>query len=560
MGLSILGRLTQPNPLRSPTPPTSGCVTQNRTMNPTALPHRKLPIGIQTFAKLREHDAHYYVDKTAYALQLIQQGSVYFLSRPRRFGKSLFLDTLKELFEGNRALFAGLYADTHWDWTQRYPVIRISFGGGVVQNQEGLTRQTQDILRSNRERLALQRPADIHADDLAGDLASLIRQAHRQTGQRVVVLVDEYDKPILDNITDTERATEMREALKGLYSVLKDSDAHLKFVFLTGVSKFSKVSLFSGLNNLEDITLDARFSALCGYTDTDVDTVFAPELPGLDREEIRRWYNGYNWLGEGVYNPFDVLLLFRHRDFRPYWFETGTPTFLVKLLAERQFFTPDLSQVVAMEQLIASFDVNDIPPEALLFQTGYLTLRGREEIARAQWVYTLGYPNREVESSLNGALLKGYGVPDRPALTTRIQLLKLMRAGDAAGLQALFQALFASIPHDWYRNNRLAEFEGYYASVFYSYFAASGLEIRLEDATSHGRIDMTVFFAGAVWLFEFKVVELVPEGKALAQLHARAYADKYRARGEPIHLIGIEFSRSARNLVGFAVQTLEALT
>jgi hypothetical protein len=250
-----------------------------------------------------------------------------------------------------------------------------------------------------------------------------------------------------------------------------------------------------------------------------------------------------------------MLLLFDKREFQPYWFETGTPTFLVKLLAERQFFTPDLSQVMAMEQLIASFDVDDIPPEALLFQTGYLTLRGREELSRAQWVYTLGYPNREVETSLNGALLKGYGVPDRQALTARMQLLKRLRAGDVAGMQAMFHALFASIPHDWYRKNKLAEFEGHYASVFYSYFAASGLEIRLEDTTNHGRIDMAVLFGGAVWLFEFKVVELVPEGKALAQLQARGYAEKYRSRGEPIHLIGVEFSRATRNIVAFEVAT-----
>jgi len=521
-------------------------------MSASSLPRRKLPIGIQTFREIRE-DGAYYVDKTGYAVELMCSGKCYFLSRPRRFGKSLFLDTLKELFEGNRPLFTGLYADAHWDWTRRYPVIRISFGGGVLTSVADL----DDIIDSQLlpHETALGWPAQ-HTHTSRRRLTQLIAALHERHSERVVVLVDEYDKPILDNITDASRATEMREALKNLYSVLKDSDAHLKFVFLTGVSKFSKVSLFSGLNHLEDITLDARFSAICGYTDEDVDTVFAPELPGLDREEIRRWYNGYNWLGEGVYNPFDVLLLFRHRDFRPYWFETGTPTFLVKLLAERQFFTPDLSQVMAMEQLIASFDVDDMPPEALLFQTGYLTLRGREELSRAQWVYTLGYPNREVETSLNGALLKGYGVPDRQALTARMQLLKLMRAGDVAGMQAMFHALFASIPHDWYRKNKLAEFEGHYASVFYSYFAASGLEIRLEDATNHGRIDMAVLFGGAVWLFEFKVEELAPKGKALAQLQQRGYAEKYRARDEPIHLIGIEFSRTTRNVVGFEVQTL----
>jgi len=519
-------------------------------MSASPLSRRKLPIGIQTFAKLREEDAHYYVDKTAYALRLIDQGNCYFLSRPRRFGKSLFLDTLKELFEGNRPLFSSLYADEHWDWTRRYPVIRISFGGGVWPQPAELTLRLHEMLAEHAQRLGVH----LTHTSLTGRFAQLIEQAHAQTGERVVVLIDEYDKPILDNITDSACATAMREALKNLYSVLKDSDAHLKFVFLTGVSKFSKVSLFSGLNHLQDITLDARYSAICGYTDEDVDTVFAPELPGLDREEIRRWYNGYNWLGQGVYNPFDMLLLFDRRAFRPYWFETGTPTFLVKLLTERQFFTPDLGQVLAEEKLLSSFDVNDIATEALLFQTGYLTvdsvwhIPGRTEL-------TLKYPNLEVQGSLNESLL-GQLCGSRTTTGRQVgQLYRLLAAADLEGLRRLFHAFYATIPHDWYRKNELAGFEGYYASIFYSYFASLGLDIRLEDTTNHGRIDMAVLFNGTVWLFEFKVVELVPEGKALAQLQARGYAEKYRARGEPIHLIGVEFSRATRNIVAFEVAT-----
>jgi hypothetical protein len=213
------------------------------------------------------------------------------------------------------------------------------------------------MLRMQRVAMNLPLPVGLPEDYIAGNFRELIAQAHQATGQRVVVLVDEYDKPILDNITDIATATDMREGLKDLYSVLKDADEYLKFVFLTGVSKFSKVSLFSGLNNLQDITLMPEYSAICGYTQPEVDTVFAPELPGLDREEIRRWYNGYNWLGQGVYNPFDMLLLFRNREFRPYWFETGTPTFLIKLLAGRCQFTPDLARTVAEESLLSTFDV-----------------------------------------------------------------------------------------------------------------------------------------------------------------------------------------------------------
>ncbi len=516
---------------------------------------KKLPIGIQSLRELRE-EGHYYADKSGYAVDLAEQGKYYFLSRPRRFGKSLFLDTLKEMFEGHAALFKGLAAETRWDWSKKHPVIRISFGDGVLQSRAELDEAIRELLRMQRVALNLPLPAGLPEDYIAGNFRELIAQAHQASGQRVVVLVDEYDKPILDNITDTPTATGMREGLKNLYSVLKGADEHLKFVFITGVSKFSKVSLFSGLNNLKDITLDARYSALCGYTDEDVDTVFAPELPGLDREEIRRWYNGYNWLGQGVYNPFDLLLLFDFRVFKPYWFETGTPTFLVKLLADRQVFTPTLGQTVAEETLLSTFDVDIIPPEALMFQAGYLTvdsvwtIPGRQE-------FTLKYPNKEVQASLNDSLLKHWvgdlSIPGRQIS----QLYRVLAANDLPALKPLFHAFFATIPHDWYRNSPIAQYEGYYASIFYSHFAALGLDIRLEDATNQGRIDMTVLFSGHVFIFEFKVVNKADaQGTALQQIKDRGYADKHRSRGEPIHLIGVEFSKDSRNIVGFEVETL----
>ena len=514
-----------------------------------ALSRKKLPIGIQTFAKLRD-DGHYYVDKTGYAVELAQSGNCYFLSRPRRFGKSLFLDTLKQMFEGKRSLFHGLVADERWDWSRTHPVIRISFGGGVLKNRAALDERLGELLQDNQDRLGL---SCTHTS-LSGRFSQLIAQAHAQTGQTAVVLVDEYDKPILDNITDSAVALDMREGLKDIYSVLKDADEHLRFVFITGVSKFSKVSLFSGLNHLEDITLDPRYSAICGYTDPDVDTVFAPELPGLDREEIRRWYNGYNWLGEGVYNPFDMLLLFDRREFKPYWFETGTPTFLVKLLAKAETFTPDIGRLVATETLLSTFDVDNIPPEALMFQAGYLTIDhvwripGRMEV-------TLKYPNLEVQASLNDSLLQYLvGNPSTPGPHIG-RLYRLLQAQDFTGLKTLFQAFFASIPHDWYRNSPIAQFEGYWASIFYSHFAALGLDIRLEDTTNKGRIDMAVLFNAQVFVFEFKVVELVPQGRALQQIKDMGYADKYRDRGEPIHLVGVEFSKNDRNIVGFEVET-----
>ena len=507
---------------------------------------KKLPIGIQTLREIRE-DGYYYVDKTPIALQLIGQGKYFFLSRPRRFGKSLFLDTLKELFEGNEALFKGLYAEKHWDWSVKFPVLRFSFGGGVIHSAQEL----QERLDSHLRRFEQEHGLTAQDSSAAERFRSLIQHLFEVTGQRVVVLVDEYDKPILDRIEDKEKALEIREGLKDFYSVIKDSDAYVRFAFLTGVSKFSKVSLFSGLNNLEDITIVPQYSAICGYTDADVDTVFAPELEGLDRAQIRDWYNGYNWLGESVYNPFDLLLLFRNRQFFPWWFETGTPTFLIKLLTQHQQFTPDLEHLVAPETLLSTFDVDNIPAEALLFQAGYLTIeKARHWPGRLE--LQLRYPNMEVKTSLNASLLAALS-GGRPRAMGAVY--DALLANDVTALRDVLHAFIASIPHDWHRNNPIAQYEGYWASVFYSYFASLGVEMALEDATNHGRIDMALRLNGHTWLFEFKVVELVPEGKALQQLQDKGYADKYRADG-PVHLIGVEFSRESRNIVGFETLTV----
>ena len=518
---------------------------------------KKLPIGIQTFAKIRNENC-YYVDKSGMAVDLVDQGAYYFLSRPRRFGKSLFLDTLKELFEGNQALFQGLAAENRWDWSQHYPVIRISFGGGVVRDRQELDQRIRGILRVNRLALGLQLPVDLPATDIASSFEDLISQAHTRSGRRAVVLIDEYDKPILDNIDDSSTAAEMREGLKNLYSVIKSSDEHLKFAFLTGVSKFSKfskVSLFSGLNNLIDITLDKSYSSICGYTDADVDTVFAPELPSLDRELIRHWYNGYNWLGTPVYNPFGLLQLFRTHEFKSHWFETGTPGFLIKLLQQRQQFTPDLSRIVASDTLLSTFDVDHIPVEALLFQTGYLTIDSVYPMP-GRLKLTLKYPNLEVQSSLNNSLLQSLTDSLSGPEQNINRLYDLLSTQDFAGLKNLFHAFYASIANDWYRKNELSGYEGYYVSIFYSYFAALGLDIKLEDPTNFGCIDMTVLFNGHVFLFEFKVVKVKSRGGALKQIKERNYAQKYQGRAEPIHLIGIEFSKTTRNIVRFEVETL----
>ncbi len=513
---------------------------------------KKLPIGIQSFEYLRS-EPHYYVDKTPFVKRLVEEGKYYFLARPRRFGKSLFLDTARQAFLGKRELFEGLFLEKNWDWSVKYPVIYISFGAGVVENREILDKTFDSILRENAEDWGIELKEEI----LHKRFYELIKNLRKKSGQKVVVLIDEYDKPILDNITNKETAIELREALKNIYSVLKDADTYLKFVFITGVSKFSKVSIFSGLNNLRDITLDREYATICGYTQEEFERVFRDRLEKVNLEEVKHWYNGYNFGGESVYNPFDILLFLQTREFRAYWFETGTPSFLIKLLQEGKYYIPQLEGLEASERIIGSFDIDYIEPETLLFQTGYLTIKGKIRTFGRE-IYRLGYPNLEVKMSLTDYILDFYVKNITQKEKNIIRMYKAFQEDDFGVLKEIFHSFFASIPYDWYRKNDLAGYEGYYASIFYCYFTALGLEVRVEDAVNHGRLDMAVIFEDKVYLFEFKVVELVPEGKALEQLKEKRYHEKYLKSFSEIYLIGVEFSKEERNIVSFAFEKVSS--
>ena len=506
---------------------------------------RILPIGIQSFRNIRERNC-YYVDKTGYALRLFREGTHFFLSRPRRFGKSLFVDTLAHLFEGHRRLFEGLEAYEHWDWSVRYPVVRLDFAG--------LNATTPGVL----EKDVLAQLAEVESD--AGVRAHrssaprrfrhLVRTLHREAGQPVCVLVDEYDKPILDALDNPGLARANRDFLHGLYGMIKSCDQNIRFVFLTGVSRFSKVSLFSGLNNLNDITLDPRYTAICGYTEEDLDRVFAAQLQGLDRQRIRDWYDGYSWGAESVYNPFDLLLLFDRREFNAWWFETGTPTFLVDTLIKRNISAANLDGMLVSEADLGKFDVDSIAPEALLFQTGYLTI-GAQETRRGQRRYRLVYPNREVRQSLNASLLTHLTGHDARREQHRDALEDLLLSGDLAGLEKRVRALYESIPYEWHTRNEIARYEGYYASVFYGYVSGLDVEVTVEDSSNRGRLDMAVHAGRHVYLFEFKVWDPSRGVTALAQLRERGYAAKYRHLGEPIHLVGVEFNPETRSVEVF---------
>ncbi|MDM7273418.1 AAA family ATPase, partial [Sulfurihydrogenibium azorense] len=356
---------------------------------------KKLPIGISTLEFIRR-DNYYYVDKTPFVKKLVDNGKYYFLSRPRRFGKSLFVDTLKQAFLGNLHLFEGTYLENNWNWEKKYPVIHLDLSKTVNDNVENFKGSLDCILQDIGEdySIALEKPyPNLKFEEL-------IKKLYKKYNLEVVVLVDEYDKPILDNIENIEKALEIREVLREFYSILKASDQYLKFVFLTGVSRFSKVSIFSGLNQLNDITLSPTFATICGYTQSELETVFKDRLEGVNLEELKYWYNGYSWLGEKVYNPFDVLLFLSEKIFRPYWFETGTPTFLMKLILNNKVFLPKLEEIKANDEILANLDVDFLKIENLFFQTGYLTIRETKKLG-LRTIYILTYPNFEVKSSFN---------------------------------------------------------------------------------------------------------------------------------------------------------------
>ncbi len=431
-----------------------------------------------------------------------------------------------------------------WDWETVHPVVHISFGSGVTRDIQELQTTFDEILYDHSQEYDLK----YVKKSLKGRFAELIYRLYEQYARKVVILVDEYDKPILDNIEDRDTAVAVREELKNYYSVIKDSDPYIEFVFITGVSKFSKVSQFSGLNNLEDITLNKNYSALCGYTQDELEPVFADRLQEVDTGQVKLWYNGYNWLGDEVYNPFDILLYLKTKEFSNYWFETGTPSFLIRLLTGGQYSIPEVENLSAGEEIVGSFDVEYITAETLLFQTGYLTIAKFEQIGSFRR-YTMTYPNMEVKSSLTNSILNTLA-KDRLAKTkNQSHLLDALLANDLDRLKEIFQAFFASIPNDWYRKNQLAGYEGYYASIVYCYFAALGLDVHPEEPTNKGCIDLTVRFEGRVYIIEFKVVELSDSGKALDQIKSRGYAEKFT--GQEVYLIGVEFSSVERNVVGF---------
>jgi len=510
---------------------------------------RRLPIGIQDFVKIREGD-YKYVDKTAQIHRLITSGEgAFFLSRPRRFGKSLLCSTLAAIFEGRRELFGGLAIDSlEWEW-KKHPVIRIDLNpGNYSEGTAVLDATLHDVL----ENAALNLGLNLRGQLAFSQLGNLIMDAHRKYGERVAVIIDEYDKPLVSTLDAGELHLEMRKALKGFYGSLKSADAHLKFVFLTGVSKFSKVSVFSDLNHLADLSLDSRYADLCGITQEELEQSFEPEIEnvlqsaGKSREaylvELRRFYNGYRFSENPikVYNSFGLLNHFASDGkFLSYWYETGTPTFLINLIIEQRINIVDLCNLYVRLDDFHKYDIDNMEAVPLLYQTGYLTVSDyNEERSR----FALGYPNEEVRASFAKSLIRQYmRVPMEKSRPLSNKLIDALYDGDVDGAMEAVRAFLASIPYDI-----IGERENYYQTAVHLIFTMLGFNCRSEVRIAHGRVDTMVETKSFVYCFEFKLDGTADE--ALAQIDTKEYLLPWTTSGKKLFKIGVSFDPEKRNV------------
>lgn len=511
-------------------------------MNSKAI--KKFPIGLSSLEKIVSNE-YYYVDKTHFVYKLANEGVYYFLSRPRRFGKSLIVDTLKQAFLGNKACFKGLYLEHHWDWTQKNPVIHISFASNQVEkNPEIFKQKIADLLQE----IAMHHHVLLRGELYSSQFSNLIDDVYQKYQQPVVILIDEYDKPLLDAITDIPVANNVRDILRSFYGVIKDKDSILRFVFFTGVSRFAKAGVFSGLNNLNDITYNPNYTTICGYTQSEFEQTFADILKPKELPEIKAWYNGYYFTGnESVYNPFSILNFFsNNKQFSNYWFESGTPTFLIHLFKQQQFYIPDLENIEMNVTDLQSFEIEEIPLLPLLLQTGYVTIKSTRQLGSVT-KYRLSYPNLEVRQSLNDRLAQ-MNVNERVKNTTYNALDAALTQHRFENMGTVLASLFAAIPHDWYRNNNIQNYEGFYCATVYSYLMGLGYTAIAEDVTSQGKIDMTVLLDDSIVIMEFKLTTHGDAQSALTQIKNQCYADKYCAQKKSIYLVGLSFDPEQRNV------------
>jgi len=534
---------------------------------------RKLPLGVQSFEKLRR-DGYLYIDKTSFLWRLVQVSSPYFLSRPRRFGKSLFLSTLAAYFRGQKELFKDLYLEKAEEeqaaqegreaW-QEYPVLYLDFNTENYNDEKSM----HTILHTHLVQWEKQYESDTSEQTFSSRFKGIIQRAYYQTGKQVVILVDEYDKPLLQTMGVNEELNEhYRNTLKAFYSVIKTCDEYIRFAFLTGVTKFSKISIFSDLNNLKDISLNETYAGICGITQKELETNFQPEIQALAEKQkldysqalaaLKQWYDGYLFhpVGEGMYNPYSILNAFDDKELKSYWFSTGTPTFLVNYLKEAHYYIPDLDGNVELNEAgLETYRAvaQDVLP--ILFQAGYLTIK--EYISDLR-LYRLGFPNDEVRYGFLHNLLPAYS--DVPFGQTGVwvgRFVQDIRKGDVNSFMERMQAIISSIPYDDFPKDKLKLREQNYQTAVYLVFALIGQFVQTEVHSAKGRADCVLKTADSVYIFEFKLSGNGSAEDALNQIKKNGYAEQYKADGKKIVLIGSSFDEDTRTIKDWKTEVLD---
>jgi hypothetical protein len=515
---------------------------------------KPLPIGIQDFKSLRTDD-YLYIDKTEAYFQNFEHGKYFFLSRPRRFGKSILLSTLKYLYKGEKDLFNGLWIEDKWDWEKEHPVIHVDLSQIDTRNsslQIGLMMQ-------------MQRHAQTYDITLRGNSATdcfqeLIYELGK-SNEKCVVLIDEYDKPITDYITDAQTSIQHIKELKSFYGVLKGADQYLHKVVITGVSKYGKVSVFSDLNNLAEISMKPEAALVCGYTQQELEHYFDEYIDEactqfeVDRTallaQIRYWYNGFTFdtkMSEKLYNPFSILNFFSQYDFRNFWYATGTPTFLAEMIAEEEFRPENLEYFKATDLLFQSADIDNIDALSLLYQTGYLTIKNIQKSGMTR-IYTLGYPNYEVRESFVVYLMAIY-MQETPSQISQGLIVELKLALMDRDWQRIINVLnhvFATVPYQIFGTN-----EAYYHSLVHVTLTLSGFLVLSELLTNKGRIDTVLETDDLVVIFEFKMNSTAEI--ALAQIKEKKYAERYAKSDKDLFLIGVNFDSEERKITSWVVE------
>ncbi|MBP3519434.1 MAG: ATP-binding protein [Parabacteroides sp.] len=516
------------------------------------------PIGIQNFEKIRR-DGYFYVDKTALVYQLATSGSYYFLSRPRRFGKSLLLSTLEAYFAGKKELFSGLAIEGLEKEWKSYPVLHLDLNAKKFDTPEDLIRLIDRQLLVFEEKYGSV-SSDVTIDDR---FVTLIRKASEKTGQRVVVLIDEYDKPLLQAIGNTALQNEYRETLKAFYGVMKSMDGYIRFAMLTGVTKFSKVSVFSDLNNLEDISLRRSYNELCGISEQELLDNLGDELSEFSRsldlteselcDKLRRYYDGYHFAPDtaGIYNPFSLLHAFKNREFGSYWFATGTPSYLVELLKRNRYDLDRLAHEETDVDTLDGVDSVDTDPIPVIYQSGYLTIKGYD----AEFgMYRLGFPNVEVEEGFVKYLLPYYANVSRSKTSFEIsRFIREIESGDYDAFFSRLQSFFADTPYETITGLKPdRDTELHYQNVLFIVFRLIGLYTKVEYHTNRGRIDLVLQTDRYIYVMEFKLNGTAEA--ALQQINEKQYARPFVSDGRQIVKIGVNFSSETRNIEKWVVE------